>query len=156
MKAPLALTGLEGHILEVHAPAFFRGPRLTLDGNPAPKGKGRNVYSVKLIDGRTVSIRLKPSLVYDLPAVMVDGEQRQVVSPLRWYQYLLGLFPLVLIFAGLIGIILALVLFFANIRIWRAEIPPFARYLLVITLSFGVPILYYLFLLFLVFFAQSG
>jgi len=144
MKAQLTIEGLEGHNLEVHAPALLQGPKLTLDGVPAPRGKGRNVYSLQRTDGQPVTVRLRPSLLYDLPSVEVNGTRHQVAEPLEWYQYLLGVFPLVLVLGGLIGIILALALFLINIRVWRADIPSVAKVLIVLTLSLGVPILYYL------------
>lgn len=155
MGVPLEIDGLEGHRLEVHMPAFLQGPRLTLDGRPAPRGKGRSVYEVQRPDGRTVTIRLRPSLVYDYPAVEVDGIRRELVPPLRWYQYLLSIVPLVLILGGLLGILLALVVFLVNIRVWRSEIPVPARYLLVATLSIGLPLLYFLTTIFLAFLLEG-
>ncbi len=156
MKALLTIEGLEGHSVEVYSPGFLQGPRLTIDAGPAPKGKGRNVYTLQGGNGQPITIRLKPSLVYDLPSVEVNGTRRELVPPLKWYQYLLSLFPLVLILGGIPGIIFALILFLVNIRVWRSGLPAVAKYVLVLALSLGLPLLYYIVLFLLAFYVQAG
>ncbi len=143
MKAPLTIEGFEGHRLEVVAPSFLQGPILTIDGQRVPRGKGRNQYVLQRNDGGPVSIRLKPSLVYDFPSVEINGSRKNLVAPLMWYEYLVSLLPLSLIFGGLLGIALALGIFLINIRILRSQIPRAAEYLFVVTLSLGLPTLYY-------------
>ena len=155
MEAPITLEGFEGHTIELHTPGILQGPRITFDGKPAPKGKGRNRYTLTRNDGQAKTVRLKPSLLYDFPSIEVDGKKYAAVPPLRWYEYGVSLLPLILIFGGLIGIVLALVIFLINIRVFRSDIPIAARYLLVLTLSVGLPVLYYLATFVLVLLSQA-
>ena len=117
MKAQLPIGGVGSQVLEIRSPGLLQGPILTIDGQRAPKGKRRNTYLIQRDDGRTVTITLKPSLVYDLPGVEIDGTRFEVVPRLRWFEYLLASFPLVLILVGILGIVLAAILIVACIRL---------------------------------------
>ena len=144
MKAQLPIEGFGSQVLEIRSPGLLQGPILTIDGQRAPKGKRRNTYLIQRDDGRTATIRLKPSLVYDLPGVEIDGTRFEVVPRLRWFEYLLASFPLVLILVGILGIVLAAILIVACIRLFRSSLEPLPKYLAAGFLSLGVPALYYL------------
>ena len=144
MKAQLPIGGFGSQVLEIRSPGLLQGPILTIDGQRAPKGKRRNTYLIQRDDGRTVTITLKPSLVYDLPGVEIDGTRFEVVPRLRWFEYLLASFPLVLILIGILGIVLAAILIVACIRLLRSSLEPLPKYLAAGFLSLGVPALYYL------------
>ena len=85
MKAQLPIEGFGSQVLEIRSPGLLQGPILTIDGQRAPKGKRRNTYLIQRDDGRTVTIRLKPSLVYDLPGVEIDGTRFEVVPRLSLF-----------------------------------------------------------------------
>ncbi len=144
MKAQLPIGGFGSQVLEIRSPGLLQGPILTIDGQRAPKGKRRNTYLIQRDDGRTVTITLKPSLVYDLPGVEIDGTRFEVVPRLRWFEYLLASFPLVLILVGILGIVLAAILIVACIRLLRSSLEPLPKYLAAGFLSLGVPTLFYL------------
>jgi len=144
MRAKLPIEGFGSRVLEIHSPGLLQGAILTVDGQRAPKGKGRNTYTLQRDDGKSTTIKLKPSLVYDLPGVEIDGTRIEVVPRLRWFEYILASLPLVLIFGGIPGIVLAVILIVACIRLFRSSLEPATRYIAAGVLSLGVPVLYYI------------
>ena len=148
MKAQLMILGLEGHSLEVQTRGLLQGAVITVDALAAPKGKAPNEFILTTNDGRSLTLRLKRSLVCDFPALEVDGVKLHFVPPLKWYEYVLSFLVVLLIssqFSSLqILIPLTLVTFLVNVRVLRLSESLAARYLLVIALSLALPLLFFM------------
>jgi hypothetical protein len=71
--------------LEVLAPGFFSGPRLLVDGEPAPKGPKRGQMLLRRDDGSQVIATWKPRFL-DLTQLVVDGQALNIIEPLKWYE----------------------------------------------------------------------
>ena len=108
--------------------SFWSGPKLLINGQPAPKGSKRGEMLLQRNDGtQAIASWRQQFLGLDVPQLVVDGKVVKLVDPLRWYQYVWGGLPILLIFgggalgaiAGLIGAIAGLIGFSVNIRVFR-------------------------------------
>jgi hypothetical protein len=131
MNYPVKLQGFEGQTIEAQPSGFFVGPKLLVNGRPAPNGKKRGQMTLRRDDGREVVATWKPqSLGFDVPSLVVDGQTIQLVEPLKWYQLLWSALPLLLIFGGgalggLTGAIAAIL----NTRIFRSNLNTLLQFL---------------------------
>ena len=92
--------GFEGRQLVVESAGFFSGPRLMLDGQPAPKGPKRGQLLLRRNDGSDVIAQLRGVFVDPIPQVTIDGKTIKIVEPLPWYVWLWGGLPILLLFVG--------------------------------------------------------
>lgn len=144
MKYPLEIEGCEGQDIELDSPGFLKAASLLVDGKVAPKQKqGRFILTRN--DGREILARIRPSLFYDAPTVLVEGRTVRALEPLGWYQYVLSMLPVVLLAGGLLGALLAILLIGTNIKIFRSSLGWPLQYTLVLVLSLGVPMAYAVF-----------
>ncbi len=122
MTYPLNLEGFEGQTLEVKPSGFFGGPQLLVNGQPAPKGPKRGQMLLRRSDGREVIATWKPALLgLDVPRLEVDGKQLTVVEPLKWYEWVWGGLPILLVFlGGALGAIAGFVAFGINTQVFRS------------------------------------
>lgn len=131
MQIPFELDGFEGHELAVQASSWFSGPKLLMDGRPAPKGPKRNLYLLQRSDGIKQLIQLKQVFIDPVPQVVVEGEVIQLVEPLSVYQWIWSALPVVLIlFGGAIGGAIGGATFWINTRIFRSEMSLIEQYIL--------------------------
>jgi len=122
MNYALNLEGFEGQLLEVKPTGFFSGPQLLINGQSAAKGPKRGQMLLQRSDGRAVVAQWKPQVLgLDVPQLEVDGKQVNVVEPLKWYEWVWGGLPLLLIFlGGALGGIVGFVAFRINTQIFRS------------------------------------
>lgn len=123
MNYPLTLEGFEGQSLEVKPGGFFSGPQLLVNGQPAAKGPKRGQMVLRRTDGREVTATWRPALLgLDVPRLEVDGKQLNVVAPLKWYEWVWGGLPILLVFlGGALGALAGFIAFGVNTQIFRSS-----------------------------------
>jgi hypothetical protein len=129
MRYPVHLEGFEGQTLEIQTGGLFSGPKVFVNHQPAPKGKGREVL-LRRNDGTSVAVRLKPSVFgLDVPQLVVEGKTIRAIDPLKWYVWAWIALPILLVFVGgaLGGIVGALGLT-TNAKIVRSKMNGLAKF----------------------------
>ncbi len=129
MRYPVHLEGFEGQTLEIQTGGLFSGPKVFVNHQPAPKGKGREVL-LRRNDGTSVAVRLKPSgFGLDVPQLVVEGKTIRAIDPLKWYVWAWIALPILLVFVGgaLGGIVGALGLT-TNAKIVRSKMNGLAKF----------------------------
>lgn len=119
MIYPVKIPGFENQNIEVHQ-GLFTGAKLLFNGQPAPK-EGWKMY-LRRDDGSEVSASWKSEFLgFDVPKLIVDRKEIQVVKPLKWYEYVWSALPvLLLLYGGVIGLLLGILGFILNVRIFRS------------------------------------
>ena len=137
------IEGFEGQNIEVQV-SFWSGPKLLVNGEPAPKGSKRGEMLLQRNDGRQVIATWKPQLGgFDVPQLVVDGKATNLVEPLKWYEMVWSGLPLVLIFlGGAIGGACGAVAFVINSKIFRSESDGLLKYLITGVVSFAAVVVY--------------
>lgn len=144
MSYPLFVPGFENHDVEVKPSGFAHGPRLLLNGNPAPRGPKRHQYVLTLPSGSKSVVQLKPSLLDPVPKVMVDGEQIEIVEPLAVFQLIWSGLPLLLLFiGGAIGGLIGGGAYWTNLLVFRSEMRSAEKYILTALIS-GIAVVLFL------------
>jgi hypothetical protein len=145
MQYPVQIQGFESQSIEVKAPGLFSGPKLLVNGQPAPKGPKRNQMALHRDDGAEAVAVWKPRLLgLDVPQIAVDGETIQVVEPLPWYQWLWSALPVLLVFAGgAIGAFAGVLALFVNIKLFRSSLNGVVKYLATAAASFAAVLVYF-------------
>ena len=139
MRYPVRLEGFEGQTLEIQPGGLFSGPKVFVNHQQAPKGKGREVI-LRRNDGTSVEARLKPSVFgLDVPQLVVEGKTIRVIDPLKWYVWVWIALPILLVFVGgaLGGIVGALGLT-TNAKIVRSKMTGLAKFVLTAVVSLFV------------------
>lgn len=114
--------GFEGRQLVVQSAGVFSGPRLMLDGQPAPKGPKRGQLLLRRNDGVDVIAQLRGVFVDPIPQVTIDGKTIKIAEPLPWYVWVWSGLPIVLLFmGGALGGGLGAAAMMINGRIFRAD-----------------------------------
>lgn len=129
MSYTVNIEGFEGQQIEVNV-GFWSGPKLLVNGGPAPKGNKRGEMVLQRNDGRQVVATWKPQILgFDVPQLLVDGKAVNLIEPLKWYQWIWGGWPVVLLFVGgALGAIAGLVGFSINAKIFRTEMSEVLKY----------------------------
>jgi hypothetical protein len=128
MRYQMNLVGLSDRKVEVES-SIFGGPRLLVDGQPAPKGPKRSQFLVRGTDGRDSVVELKTTLPDPVPQVLWAGQTIRLEDPLKWYQWLWVGLPLALMFlGGGIGGLVGAVAVTVNVRILRSNMSGILRY----------------------------
>jgi hypothetical protein len=140
----LQVAGFEGQDVEVDTGSVWSGPRLLVNGEPAPKGPKLGSMLLRRTDGREVIATWKPSFLgLDTPSLVVDGAPVQVAEPLPWYEWAWSALPIALILVGgFLGAMAGFVATTINIRIFRAQSVPVLRWGLTLFVSVGAVIFY--------------
>lgn len=143
MKYTANLEGFEGQNIEVIT-GFWSGPKLFINGEPAPKGDRRNEMRLQRNDLRQVTATWKPVLMgFDVPQLLVDGKVTSLVEPLKWVQWVWGGLPVLLVFAGgLLGAFIGLIAFSINAKIFRSGLGDVLKYIISGMLSFAAVMTY--------------
>jgi hypothetical protein len=144
MSYPAKIEGFEYQNIEVQT-GFWTGPRLLVNGEPAPKGSKRGEMILRRDDGRQVTASWKPQFLgLDVPQLVVDGKTVQLVEPLKWYQWVWGGWPIVLLFVGgALGAIAGMLGAVINARIFRAEISEILKYVVTGVVSILAVLVYF-------------
>ena len=137
--------GFEGQDLEVNV-SFWTGPKLLVNGQPAPKGTKRGEMLLQRNDGRQVVAIWKQQMMgFDVPQLVVDSKPVKLVEPLQWYQWLWGGWPVVLVFVGgALGAIAGVLAFTINARLFRTEMNPVLKYVVTAVVSGGAVLAYFI------------
>ena len=144
MSYPAKIEGFEYQNIEVQT-GFWTGPRLLVNGEPAPKGSKRGEMILRRDDGRQVNASWKPQFLgLDVPQLVVDGRTVQLVEPLKWYQWVWGGWPIVLLFVGgALGAIAGMLGAVINARVFRAEISEILKYVVTGVVSILAVLVYF-------------
>ena len=94
------IEGFEGQKIEVNT-SMWTGSKLLVNGVPAAKGNKRGVMVLQRNDCKQVTATWKPqALGFDVPQLVVDGKAITLAAPLKWYQWVWGGWPILLLFLG--------------------------------------------------------
>lgn len=139
------IEGFEGQKIEVNV-GFWSGPKLLVNGQPAPKGQKRGEMLLQRNDGRQVVASWKPqALGFDVPQLVVDGKAVNLVEPLKWYQWVWGGWPvLLLFFGGALGAIAGVLGFSINAKIFRTEMSEVLKYVVTGAVSVLAVVAYFI------------
>lgn len=139
------IEGFEGQKIEVNV-GFWSGPKLLVNGQPAPKGQKRGEMVLQRNDGRQVVASWKPqALGFDVPQLVVDGKAVNLVEPLKWYQWVWGGWPvLLLFFGGALGAIAGVLGFSINAKIFRTEMSEVLKYVVTGAVSVLAVVAYFI------------
>jgi hypothetical protein len=127
MQIPIHHPKFEGMTVELVKKGLFSPPGVVVDGTSLnPK---ESVHTVKTVDGASVTIEMRGSLIDPLPKLTVDGETYLLAPALRWYEWMWLAMPILLVFAGgAIGGGIGGVAFYGNLLIFRSSKNTFAKY----------------------------
>lgn len=130
MQYPVIIEGFENQKIEVKAPGLLAGPKLLVNGQPAPKGPKRNQMALRRDDGVDVTAVWKPRLLgLDVPQIVVDGKPIAVVEALNWYEWLWAALPVLLVFAGgAVGAMMGVLGLYVNIKLFRSSLNGVLKY----------------------------
>ena len=125
------IEGFEGQNIEVTV-SFWSGPKLLINGNPAPKGSKRGEMMLQRNDGKQVIASWKPQVLgLDVPQLIVDGKVTNLVEPLKWYQWVWGGWPVLLVFmGGVLGAVAGMIGFIINAKIFRTKMNDVLKYVI--------------------------
>jgi hypothetical protein len=144
MAYPVTLPGFEGQEIVVEPAGFFSGPKLLVNGQPAPKGKGRGEMIIRRNDGKDVIVSFRSNFL-DVPALMVDDKPLNLVEPLKWYEWIWNGFPIVMIFfGGALGGMLGVLAMSFNLKMFRSSENAVLKYALTGAIGLGAFMLYFL------------
>jgi hypothetical protein len=146
---PVKPQGFEGQKIEVQPAGIFSGYKLIVNGLPAPKGAKRGEMLLRRNDGAEVIASWKPqALGFDVPQLVVDGSAIPLVQPLKWYEWLWGGLPMLLVFAGgALGAVIGFIAFSVNSKIFRAPFSLFLKFLTTAAISMVAVMVYFLIVL---------
>jgi hypothetical protein len=144
MSYKVGIEGFKGQYIEVKT-SFWSGPRLVVNGVPAPKGGKRGEMLLQRNDGRQVIARWKPQFVgLDVPQLIVDDKVINLLEPLRWYQWIWGGLPIALVFiGGALGAI-AVIGFTINTKVFRTEMNSVLKYVITGVVSVLAVVAYFI------------
>ena len=144
MRYQTNMEGFEGQNIQVHL-RFWSGPQLLVNGEPAQKGNKRGEMRLQRNDGKQVTAAWKPQFLgLDIPQLAVDGKTIRFVEPLKWYQWLWGGWPVILIFVGgLLGGATGLIGLLLNAKVFRTDLNGVLKYVVTAAISILAVIAYF-------------
>jgi hypothetical protein len=143
---PITIKGFGKQEIAIRPSGFFSGPRLLVNGQPAPRGPRLGDMMLRRNDGSEVAARWKPQLLgLDAPALEVDGQIIHVGRPLSWYEVIWSALPILLVFVGgMLGAVAGMIAFSINRTILRSPLQPASRYALTALVSVLAVVFYLL------------
>ncbi|WP_053956062.1 hypothetical protein [Inediibacterium massiliense] len=130
MKYLINLDGFEGQKIEVQM-SSIKGPCLFINDQPVPKGKKRKMLLTRNDSKEVIATWKHNFLGLDLPSLVVDGKEIQIVEPLKWYAKVWCFVPVPLVFlGGAIGAGLGTIGISINSMIFRSSMNIFVKFLL--------------------------
>ena len=105
-------------------------------------------------DGKQVVAIWKPQFLgLDVPQLIVDGKKVSLVEPLKWYQWLWGGLPVILIFiGGMLGAFSGIIGFIINAKIFRSAMSDILKYVVSGVVSVLAVVTYFIAAMFIYFF----
>lgn len=119
--------------------SFWKGiTSFTMNGKPLKtiKEKGKPFEIPKPNGDGFTKAYIKPSLPDFAPTLFIDGKKHLTAEKLKWYEYVIGGLPILLVFSGgFIGAIIGAPISLTNFQIIRTEEKPVLKYAKVIGLT---------------------
>jgi hypothetical protein len=141
MSYRATIAGLEGQDVQVQV-SFWTGPKLLINGQPAPQGRTRGEMLLRRNDGSQATASWRPQMLgVDVPQLAVDGQIIRLVEPLKWYEWLWIGLPILMVFGGgALGAVAGVLGLTISARVMRMPLNGVVKYLLtgVITVLSGV------------------
>lgn len=130
MEYPVEIEGFSEKKVALRTATLLAGPVLTVNGEPAPKGPGKNQYLLTGDRGEEVTVELKNTFLIDpVPQLLINGTIVSVAEPLAWYEWVWCCVPLVLIFlGGAIGGGLGALATYGNLMLFRSRLQVYMKY----------------------------
>ena len=129
MRYPLHVPGLEGDSVQVETATWTGAARVLVNGRPAPSGPGKREYRLLCPDGTVAVVQIRGAGLDLAPRVTVDGVAQAVAPPLAWYEWILVILPMSLVFlGGGLGGLCGGIAFTINLSLLRGTLPPLGRY----------------------------
>jgi hypothetical protein len=146
MSYPIEIEGFEGQKIEVIPSNLLSAPKLMINGQHAPKGEKRGQMLLRSNHGQDIIARWKPSgFGLDVPDLLVGDKVVKVAGPLKWYEWVWGSLPVLLIFAGgALGGIAGFIGLSANIKVFRSNQNPVMKYVLTAGISLIAVIVFFI------------
>jgi hypothetical protein len=143
MDYQLDIAGFEGQKIVAQV-SFWAGVKLLVDGTPAKKGAKRGDMLLQRSDGTQVVAHWKPQFLgLDVPQLVVDGRTIDIVAPLKWYQWIWGCWPVLLIATGgALGAIAGVIAAAINVNLFKTKMNPALKYLLTAVVSILAVVVY--------------
>lgn len=143
MSYAVNIEGFEGKKIEAKV-SLWTGPKLFVNGVPAPKGLRRGEMVLQRNDGRQVYAVWKPRMLgLDVPELVVDGKLFSLAAPLKWYQWVWSALPVLLVFwGGLLGAIFGVIAFTINTSIFRSSQNEALKYVITGVISILATVIY--------------
>ena len=119
--------------------SFLGSPKLFY--NDIQVSRTKKTYSISEKLGKPFDIQLKNNAFDLVPKVIINNEQIEIVTPLKWYEYIWMGLPILLIFQGgpLSGLF-GFLAFKANRSIFRSERKIIEKYLFTLGLNISVTV----------------
>jgi len=145
MSYKVSIEGFEGQDIEVKT-SFWSGPKLVVNGVPAPEGNKRGEMLLQRNDGRQIIARWKPQFIgLDVPQLIVDEKVINLAEPLKWYQWIWGGLPIALVFiGGALGAITGIIGFTINTKIFRTGMNSVLKYVITGVVSVLAVVAYFI------------
>ncbi|MGV8946461.1 MAG: hypothetical protein ACOH1N_08535 [Lutibacter sp.] len=145
MKHNFQLSDFPNSNFEIETSIWTGKSKLFMNNSEVKKSteKGKP-FLIPRADGSLALAFAKQSYPDLVPTLEIDGKINLIVEKLKWYEYIVGGLPIILIFAGgLIGGIIGVIASLTNFNIFRQEGNPILKYTKVIGVT-GVSYLVYL------------
>lgn len=138
------IEGFENQNIEAKV-SFWSGPKLLVNGVPAPKGSKRGEMVLQRNDGKKVTASWQQQFLgLDVPQLLVDGKAIRFVEPLKWYQWIWGGWPVLLLFiGGALGAITGMIAFAINAKVFRAEMSQALKFVVTGVVSILAVVVYF-------------
>jgi hypothetical protein len=144
MHYPVPAEGFEGRRLVVETAGFFSGPRLLLDGQPAPKGPKRGQLLLRRNDGVDVVAQLRSVFLDPVPQVVVGGQTIKLAEALPWYVWVWCALPVTLLFiGGALGGALGAAAMAINGRVFRSDAHAALKFAVTGAISFVTTLVFF-------------
>lgn len=132
MQYPVNTPGFENRQLLIETGGLWSGPKIWIDGGPAPKGPKRGQFLLRRNDGTEVIAQLRNINFLDpIPQIVINGKPIRVVEALKWYHWVWSGLPLLLVLiGGALGGLFGGIAIVVNSRVFRSNQSIFAKYLL--------------------------
>jgi hypothetical protein len=100
-----------------------------VNGQVPPPGKRRGEYLLKNDDGQELTVHFRNQIFgLDYPQLEVGTQTLNIVDPLKWYQWVLTILPVLLVaFGGALGGLIGMIAAWFNIRLFRQPWPWLAQ-----------------------------
>jgi|SRR5690606_6941178 len=137
MKYTFTLPHYPNSTFELETSIWTGKSKLWKDGElferSSDKGKPFIIISES---GELHRVYLKPDLPDLIPTLEINGVKHRIVQRLPWYQYVLALSPILMLFiGGALGAMAGLLASLYNLQIFRTEDSDIIKYLKVIAVS---------------------